>query len=180
MRPSAGIGVVEVQKLEVSCVSCGADPLWFLFLRFLRCRAAFCGDRRGRGAKLEFLFTFFCGARATLCGDRRGRGAKTGGFLRFLTFPDEHLCGDRACRSALAVALCEFFLVSDEPSAEIVRFKALWSWRRACCSRNGLWKLSHGFSLSLERFSKWILFYLRGFWHWSVQEMTLSCEGFEV
>ena len=45
-RPSAGIGVVEVQKLKVVCD--------------------------------------FCGARATLCGDRRGRGAKTRGFLRFL------------------------------------------------------------------------------------------------
>ena len=38
MRPSAGIGVVEVQKLELFCVFVGA-------------RAALCGDRRGRGAK---------------------------------------------------------------------------------------------------------------------------------
>ena len=37
-RPSAGIGVVEVQKLEVFCDFCGA-------------RATLCGDRRGRGAK---------------------------------------------------------------------------------------------------------------------------------
>ena len=37
-RPSAGIGVVEVQKLEVFCDLCFA-------------RATLCGDRRGRGAK---------------------------------------------------------------------------------------------------------------------------------
>ena len=37
-RPSAGIGVVEVQKLEVFCDFCGA-------------RATLCGNRRGRGAK---------------------------------------------------------------------------------------------------------------------------------
>ena len=61
-RPSAGIGVVEVQKPMVFCDFCGA-------------RATLCGDRRD-----------FCGARATLCGDRRGRGAKTRGFLRLLLF----------------------------------------------------------------------------------------------
>ena len=37
-RPSAGIGVVEVQKLGVFCDFCGA-------------RATLCGNRRGRGAK---------------------------------------------------------------------------------------------------------------------------------
>ena len=36
-------------------------------------------------------------------------------------------------------------------------------------------------SLSLYRgFPKWILFYLRGSWHSSVQRLTSSCEGFEV
>ena len=44
-RPSAQIGVVEVQKLEVFCVFCGA-------------RATLCGDRRGRGAKTP-VFVFF-------------------------------------------------------------------------------------------------------------------------
>ena len=48
-RPSAGIGVVEVQKLEVFCDSCGAC-------------ATLCGDRRGRGAKTADLLRF-CGAR---------------------------------------------------------------------------------------------------------------------
>ena len=37
-RPSAAIGVVEVQKLQVFCDFCGA-------------RATLCGNRRGRGAK---------------------------------------------------------------------------------------------------------------------------------
>ena len=37
-RPSAGIGVVEVQKLKVFC-------------DFVLARATLCGDRRGRGAK---------------------------------------------------------------------------------------------------------------------------------
>ena len=44
-RPSAGIGVVEVQKLEVFCDFCGA-------------RATLCGDRRGRGATTGFFATF--------------------------------------------------------------------------------------------------------------------------
>ena len=97
-RPSAGIGVVEVQKPMV-------------FSDFQHARATLCGDRRGRGAKthgfLQFptcprdslrgsawsrcknpwFFCDFCGARATLCGDRRGRGAKTHGGLRFLRCP---------------------------------------------------------------------------------------------
>ena len=59
MRPSAGIGVVEVQKLEVFCV-------------FVRARAT--QSSAGIGVvevqKLE-VFAFFCGARAALCGDRR-------------------------------------------------------------------------------------------------------------
>ena len=89
-RPSAGIGVVEVQKLEFFCDFCGA-------------RATLCGDRRGRGAKTRGFLRFLrCSrdplrgsawsrcknsTRATLCADRRGRGAKTRGFLRFLRCP---------------------------------------------------------------------------------------------
>ena len=94
-RPSAGIGVVEVQKPMVFC-------------DFQHARATLCGDRRGRGAETHVFFAIsnmparpsagigvvevqkprvFCdlySSRATLCGDRRGRGAKTHGFLRFL------------------------------------------------------------------------------------------------
>ena len=45
-RPSAGIGVVEVQKPMFFCDFCGA-------------RATLCGDRRGRGAKTHGLFFRF-------------------------------------------------------------------------------------------------------------------------
>ena len=71
-RPSAGIGVVEVQKPMVFCDFCGA-------------RATLCEDRWSRCKNSRF-FCDFCGARATLCGDRRGRGAKTRGFSRLLLF----------------------------------------------------------------------------------------------
>ena len=46
-RPSAGIGVVEVQKQMV------------FFCDFCRARATLCGDRRGRGAKTHDLFLRF-------------------------------------------------------------------------------------------------------------------------
>ena len=69
-RPSAGIGVVEVQKLEVFAFffGCLRDPL-----------------RRSAWSRCKnsVIFCVFVGARATLCGDRRGRGAKTRGFLLF-------------------------------------------------------------------------------------------------
>ena len=47
-RPSAGIGVVEVQKLKV-----------FFFCVFVGARATLCGDRRGRGAKTRGFFAIF-------------------------------------------------------------------------------------------------------------------------
>ena len=102
-RPSAGIGVVEVQKPMVFCDFGGA-------------RATLCGDRRGRGAKtrgfLRFLrcsrdplrgsawsrcknpwFVAISAVLSRLCGDRRGRGAKTHGFLRFLSCSRDPLRG---------------------------------------------------------------------------------------
>ena len=106
-RPSAGIGVVEVQitrdPLRGSAWSrcknsrlrfwrCPRDPLrgsaWSRCknsrLRYLRCpRDPLRGSAWSR-CKNSWLFCVFCGARATLCGDRRGRGAKTLGFWRFL------------------------------------------------------------------------------------------------
>ena len=72
VRPSAGIGVVEVQNLR-------------FFWRFAQSSAGgFCD---------------FWGARATLCANRRGRGAKTRGFLTFVvrTGPRELSRGSRAC-----------------------------------------------------------------------------------
>ena len=110
-RPSAGIGVVEVQ-----------EPMVF-FCDFCGARATLCGDRRGRGAKTHGFFAIsnmparpsagigvvevqkpmvFCDfqhARATLCGDRRGRGAKTIVFCDF-QHARATLCGDRRGRGA--------------------------------------------------------------------------------
>ena len=66
-RPSAGIGVVEVQKPMVFCDFCGA-------------RATLCGDLRGRGAKTRgFLRCLTC-ARDPLRGSARPR-CKTHGFF---------------------------------------------------------------------------------------------------
>ena len=110
-RPSAGLGVVDVQKLFVFCDSCGA-------------RAALCGDRRGRCAKTVCLSRFLrctrgplrgsawsmcknclyfcdsCGARAALCGDRRGRCAKTEVFFCVFCGSRATICGDRRGRGA--------------------------------------------------------------------------------
>ena len=128
-RSSAGIGVVEVQKLEVFCDFCGA-------------RATLCGGRRGRGAKtrgfLRFLrcsrnplrgsawsrcknsgfFCDFCGARATLCGDRRGRGAKTHGFFCDFCGARATLCGDRRGRGAKTRGFLRFPRCSRNPLRE--------------------------------------------------------------
>ena len=95
-RPSAGIGVVEVQKLKVFCDFCGA-------------RATLCGDRRGRGAKTPGFFCDFCGARAILWGDRRGRGAKTRGFLRFLRCSRNPLRGSAWSRCQNPWFFCDFY-----------------------------------------------------------------------
>ena len=59
-RPSAGIGVVEVQKLEVFCDFCGA-------------RATLCGDRRGRGAKTRGFLRFLRRSRNPLRGSAWSR-----------------------------------------------------------------------------------------------------------
>ena len=104
-RPSAGIGVVEVQK-----------PMFFC--DFHHARATLCGDRRGRGAKTHGFFCDFCGARATLCRDRRGRGAKTRGFLRFLRCSRNLLRGSAwsRCKNSRLFA---FSTVLAQPSAGI-------------------------------------------------------------
>ena len=125
-RPSAGIGVVEVQKHMFFCDFCGA-------------RATLCGDRRGRGAK-TMVFSDFQHARATLCGDRRGRGAKTHGFLRFLKFPRGPLRGSAWSRCKNS----RFFAISAvlaQPSAGIGVVevqKPLFFLRFLRCSRNPL------------------------------------------
>ena len=103
-QPSAGIGVVEVQKLKVFYDFCGA-------------RATLCGDRRGRGAKTRG-FCDFCGARATLCGDRpwvfatfvvrTGPRELSRGFERLLPEPagrgfDSSLVRGRASQDATCI-----------------------------------------------------------------------------
>ena len=104
-RPSAGIGVVEVQK-----------PMAFFAISAVLARPS-----AGIGVvevQKPMVFCDFCGARATLCGDRRGRGANTHGFLRFLKFPRDPLRGSAWSR-------CKnpwFFAISDmlaRPSAGI-------------------------------------------------------------
>ena len=96
-RPSAGIGVVEVQKPMVFCDFCGAratsagigvvevqKPMVFFAISNLLARPS-----AGIGVvevQKPMVFCDFCSARATLCGNRRGRGAKTQGFLRLLLF----------------------------------------------------------------------------------------------
>ena len=82
-RPSAGIGVVEVQKLE-------------LFLRFCGARM---NDRRGRGTKARFVFAI----------------------------------SDLPARPSTSFCTSRFFafLRADEPSAGIVCVDALSLWRRA-------------------------------------------------
>ena len=86
-RPSAGIGVVEVQKLMVFGISkVPAQP------------------SAGIGVVEVQKLEVFCDvqpARATLCGDRRGRGAKTHGFCDF--------CSARAGIGAVEVQKLEVF-----------------------------------------------------------------------
>ena len=59
-RPSAGIGVVEVQKPMVFCDFCGA-------------RATLCGDQRGRGAKTHGFLRFLSCSRDPLRGSAWSR-----------------------------------------------------------------------------------------------------------
>ena len=59
-RPSAGIGVVEVQKPMFFCDFCGA-------------RATLCGDRRGRGAKAHGFLRFLKFSRDPLRGSAWSR-----------------------------------------------------------------------------------------------------------
>ena len=103
-RPSAGIGVVEVQKLV-------------FFLRFFGgAHATLCGDRRGRGAKTRVCFCvfFFCGARATLAEIGVVEVQKLG-FLRFFDMPARR--GDRrGCKNPRFFCA---FAVPARPSAEI-------------------------------------------------------------
>ena len=145
-RPSAGIGVVEVQKPMVFLrfLKFPRNPLrgsaWSRcknsrFFRFLRCsRDPLRGSVWSRCKNSRF-FCDFCGARATLCGDRRGRGAKTRGFLRFLRCPRNPLRGSAWSRCKNS----RFFAISAvlaQPSAGIgvVEVQKLEVFCDFCCS----------------------------------------------
>ena len=104
-RPSAGIGVVEVQK-----------PMVFFAISAVLARPS-----AGIGVvevQKPMDFCDFCGARATLCGDRRGRGARTRGFLRFLKFPRNPLrvSAWSRCKNSKFFPICK---VPAQPSAGI-------------------------------------------------------------
>ena len=105
-RPSAGIGVVKVQK-----------PMFFFAISAVLARPS-AGIGVVEVQKKCFLLGDFCGARATLCEDRRGRGAKTRGFLRFLKFPRDPLRGSEwsRCKNSRFFAISK---VPARPSAEI-------------------------------------------------------------
>ena len=70
-QPSAGIGVVEVQKLE-------------FFLRFFLARATLCGDRRGRGTKTRGVSRFCFGPRDPLRGSAWSRCNNSVVFCNFV------------------------------------------------------------------------------------------------
>ena len=80
-RPSAGIGVVEVQKAM------------FFFCDFQHARATLCGDRRGRGAKTHGFLRFPTCPRDPLQGSAWSRCKNPCFFVRFLRCPRNPLRG---------------------------------------------------------------------------------------
>ena len=104
-RPSAGIGVVEVQKPMVFCDFCGA-------------RATLCGNRRGRGAKTQgflqlLLFELVLGSCLVVRAPAPGTG---GSRVRFLPGPRAGVarcnlhftatCAEQLAQSKLHRATC--------------------------------------------------------------------------
>ena len=155
-RPSAGIGVVEVQKPMV-------------FSDFQHARATLCGDRRGRGAKTHG-FLRFPTCRATLCGDRRGRGAKTHGFLRFLRCSRNLLRGSAwsRCKNPWCFAISA---VPAQPSAGIgvVEVQKLEVFCDFCGARATLCGNRRGRGAKTQGFLRLLLF-----------ELVLGTGGFRV
>ena len=103
-RPSAGIGVVEVQK-PIFCDFCGA-------------RATLCGDRRGRGAKTHDFLRFLKFPRDPLRGSAWSRCKSPCCFLRFLRCSRDPLRGSSwsRCKNPWFVAIS---IVPARPSAGI-------------------------------------------------------------
>ena len=132
-RPSAGIGVVEVQKLEVFCDFClpvrppGIGVVNRCFLRFLRCPR---DPQRGSAWSRCKNSRFF----AVL-------------ILRCADEPPAEIVTRSRC-GAVRIRFC-----LGVPSSEIVRVEALSLWRRAilCYSRNGLWEVVLWFARLLSQ-----------------------------
>ena len=101
-QPSAGISVVEVQKLERGTKTRGV-------LRFCGVRM---NNLRGSGSRCDnsFFFCDSCGARSTLCWDRRGRGTKARARLRRADEPSAGI-------GAVEVRKLEFFFAISDLSA---------------------------------------------------------------
>ena len=138
-RPSAGIGVVEVQKLM------------FFFLRFWRCpRDPLRGSAWSRCKNSSFFCVFDMPARPSaeigVVEVQPARpSAEIGVFeVQKLEVFALFFCGARATL-AFAVAPCEFFLVSANPlRRSCVSKRSRCGAVLFCCSRNGLSKLSCG------------------------------------
>ena len=94
-RPSAEIGVVEVQKLQ-------------LFNVFLISRATLCGDRRGRGAKTRVFWRFFAVPARPSAEIGVVEVQKLGVCLRFFAVPARPSAG-------IEVQKLEVFCVFDIP-----------------------------------------------------------------
>ena len=101
-QPSAGIGVVEVQKPMVFCDFCGA-------------RATLCGDRRGRGAKTRGFLRLLL-FELVLGGVRAPAPGTGGSRVRFLPGPRAGVarcnlhfkatCAEQLAQSKLHRATC--------------------------------------------------------------------------
>ena len=95
-RPAAGIGVVEVQKLEV-------------FLRFLRCSPTLCGDRRGRGAKTQAFLRFLRCSRNPLRGLAWSRCKNSRCFAISSAVPAQPSAGIGVVEVQKLEVFCDFY-----------------------------------------------------------------------
>ena len=93
-RPSAGIGVVEVQKPMVFCDFCGA-------------RATLCGDRRGRGAKTHGFLRFPTCPRDPLRGSAWSR-CKNPWFFAISNMPARPSAGIGVVEVQKPMVFCDF------------------------------------------------------------------------
>ena len=100
LRPSAGIGVVEVQKPMVFCDFQHAHP-------------TLCRDRHSRGAKTRVFLRFLRCSRNPLRGLAWSRCKNFWVFLRFLRCPRNPLRGSSKCKNSRFFAIS---MVLAQPS----------------------------------------------------------------